>query len=75
MKKLQSFLLSLFSRRILLWITQKILFVFVFITLTDQYWMVALYAINTIFDLFILNELNVKPADAKINIGIGNKTE
>jgi len=68
MKKITDFLLSLFSRRIMLWITQKLLFVFVFMTLTDQIYMVILYAINTVFDLFILNEISVKPIDMKIDI-------
>ena len=68
MKKITDFLLSLFSRRIMLWVTQKILFVFVFLTLANEMYMVILYAINTIFDLFILNELNVKAIDAKVEI-------
>lgn len=68
MKKITDFFVSLFSRRIMLWVTQKILFVFVFMTLTDQLYMVILYTINTVFDLFILQELNVRPIDAKIDI-------
>lgn len=68
MKKIKDFLLSLFSRRIMLWFTQKLLFVFVFLTLTDQIYMVTLYIVNTVFDLFILNEITVKPIDAKISI-------
>lgn len=68
MKKIKDFFLSLFSRRIMLWVTQKLLFVFVFLTLTDQVYMVVLYIVNTVFDLFILNELNVNNIDAKISI-------
>jgi hypothetical protein len=49
----------------MLWFTQKLLFVFVFLTISDPLYMVLLYTVNTIFDLFILNEITVKPIDSE----------
>lgn len=68
MRKLKEFIKSLLSRRIMLWFVQKLLFIFVFLTLSNEMYIVALYLINTVFDLFLLNEINVKPIDAKIDI-------
>lgn len=59
---------NLLSRRIAIYFVNKILAFKLIYMLVEPMYISIVFLISTVFDLFVIQEINIKPIDAKIDI-------
>lgn len=66
----KKFIISLMSRRMLLYFINKFVAFYMYYYIKEEVYQLIIFGLSSIYDLFILQELNVKPIDAKIDVSL-----